>query len=104
MPLTSSFEDDGDEGSESQWIGGGGGGVTSPTNNAHAFAEDDPFYMFRGDLVKKLLLVDGELDRYLTVVRNTVSDYLVLGCVYEMHQWIGGYHLLFYFLRHPSLS
>ena len=45
----------------------------SPTTTQSYIAEDDPFYMFRGDLVKKLLLVEGELDRYLTVVRTTVG-------------------------------
>jgi len=34
-------------------------------------SEDDPFYMFRGDLVQKLTSVDEELNRYLTVVRTT---------------------------------
>lgn len=34
-------------------------------------AQDDPFYIFRGDLVKKLLLVEGQLEKYLEVVRTT---------------------------------
>jgi syntaxin 6 len=34
-------------------------------------AQDDPFYMFRGDLVKKLLLVEGQLEKYLEVVETT---------------------------------
>ena len=84
VPLTSSLDDDESSG---HWIGDRGG---SPTSNGSAtasgashgkcsngrfpgFAEKDPFYMFRGDLVKKLLLVDDELDRYLTVVRTSVS-------------------------------
>jgi hypothetical protein len=36
------------------------------------FAQDDPFYMFRGDLIKKLLLVEGQLESYLEVVWTTV--------------------------------
>lgn len=34
-------------------------------------AQDDPFHMFRGDLIKKLLLVEGQLERYLEVVQTT---------------------------------
>ena len=33
--------------------------------------EDDPFYMFRGDLTKKILLVDQELTNYTTLVQTT---------------------------------
>mmetsp|Transcript_8219 Transcript_8219/g.13579 ORF Transcript_8219/g.13579 Transcript_8219/m.13579 type:complete len:380 (-) Transcript_8219:245-1384(-) len=33
--------------------------------------EDDPFYMFRGDLTKKILLVDQELTTYTTLVKTT---------------------------------
>lgn len=34
-------------------------------------AQDDPFHIFRGDLVKKLLLVEGQLERYLEVIQTT---------------------------------
>ncbi|KAL7466680.1 hypothetical protein ACHAXS_006974 [Conticribra weissflogii] len=77
IPLTLSMEDEVDDGSESQWVGNGGGDegkVSSPSSavtNGHAFAEDDPFYIFRGDLMKKLSSVEGELEKYLDVVRNT---------------------------------
>jgi syntaxin 6 len=33
--------------------------------------EDDPFYMFRGDLTKKISLVDQELNRYTSLVQTT---------------------------------
>jgi len=77
VPLTLSMEDEVDDGSESQWVGNGGGGeetVSSPSNavsNALSFADDDPFYIFRGDLMKKLSSVESELEKYLDVVRNT---------------------------------
>eukprot|EP00804_Cyclotella_cryptica_P030745 CCRYP_009174-RA/>CCRYP_009174-RA protein AED:0.04 eAED:0.04 QI:269/1/1/1/1/1/2/333/375 len=49
---------------------------SSPSYNSNYYettlmAQDDPFYMFRGDLVKKLLLVEEQLERYLEVVRTT---------------------------------
>ena len=57
---------------------------SSPVNSPSYYetatmAQDDPFYMFRGDLIKKLLLVEGQLERYLDIVQNTVRA--VLGLV-----------------------
>ncbi|KAL3794575.1 hypothetical protein HJC23_008031 [Cyclotella cryptica] len=54
---------------------------SSPSYNSNYYettlmAQDDPFYMFRGDLVKKLLLVEEQLERYLEVVRTTVRSSL----------------------------
>ena len=34
---------------------------------------DDPFYVFKEDLLRKLVLVDDELSRYLHVVKTMVS-------------------------------
>lgn len=85
VPLTLSMEDEVNDGSESQWVGNGGGGeetVSSPSNaapNGLAFADDDPFYIFRGDLMKKLSSVESELEKYLDVVRNTVSGLRLIG-------------------------
>lgn len=45
--------------------------AATASSNKSYISEDDPFYMFRGDLVQKLTSVDEELDRYLTVVRTT---------------------------------
>lgn len=44
--------------------------ATSPTTSTF-IGEDDPFYMFRGDLTKKILLVDQELTNYTTLVQTT---------------------------------
>jgi hypothetical protein len=55
-------------------------GAASPTSSqvgspsyyeTATMAQDDPFHIFRGDLVKKLLLVEGQLERYLEVVQTT---------------------------------
>jgi hypothetical protein len=89
--------DERDEDGNSGW--GAGGGASSddacPPMNDHGFSsppwgssssspaapptastksyisEDDPFYMFRSDLVQKLAAVRDGLDGYLTVVRDT---------------------------------
>ena len=63
------------------YCGDNGGNATSgdPTETFqnggdiadNSVTTNDPFYMFRGDLVKKLLLVDSELERYLNIVKNT---------------------------------
>lgn len=48
--------------------------VTSPSVSSpskYELSQDDPFYMFRGDLVKKLLLVEGQLERYVEIVQTT---------------------------------
>ena len=47
--------------------------ISSMTYETATMAQDDPFYIFRGDLVKKLLLVEGQLERYQEVIRTTVS-------------------------------
>jgi len=46
-------------------------GTTTAAATKSYISEDDPFHMFRADLVRKLATVDEELDRYLTVVRTT---------------------------------
>lgn len=48
--------------------------IPSMTYETATMAQDDPFYIFRGDLVKKLLLVEGQLERYQEVIRTTVSS------------------------------
>lgn len=55
------------------------GSASSPSYDSNYYettsmAQDDPFYMFRGDLVKKLLLVEEQLERYLQIVRTTVRS------------------------------
>ncbi|KAL7433219.1 hypothetical protein ACHAXM_003458 [Skeletonema potamos] len=78
MPLTASMDDDEEEcynnssGGDSSIISSA---VTPPAKATSAtstfIGEDDPFYMFRGDLTKKILLVDQELSRYTTLVQTT---------------------------------
>eukprot|EP00956_Cyclotella_meneghiniana_P006010 scaffold7825_cov67-Cyclotella_meneghiniana.AAC.4 len=48
--------------------------VTSPSRSSpskYELSQDDPFYMFRGDLIKKLLLVEGQLEKYVEIVQTT---------------------------------
>ena len=88
VPLTSTSslderdEESGGGDTDGDWVGAApptaafhtnGSNVTSPTTttNKSYISEDDPFYMFRSDLQKKLSIVDDELDKYLTVVRTT---------------------------------
>mmetsp|Transcript_25401 Transcript_25401/g.45865 ORF Transcript_25401/g.45865 Transcript_25401/m.45865 type:complete len:387 (+) Transcript_25401:130-1290(+) len=76
MPLTSSLDERDENGRDGDWVGASAGsttnnnGTTTTTTKSY-ISEDDPFYMFRGDLVQKLTSVDSELNRYLTVVRTT---------------------------------
>lgn len=67
VPLTSSSLEERDENRDGHWAGAG----STATTTKSYISEDDPFYIFRGDLVQKLTLVDEELSRYLTVVRTT---------------------------------
>ena len=87
VPLTSTSslderdEESGGGDTDGDWVGAApptaafhnnGCSVTSPTTtNKSYISEDDPFYMFRADLQKKLSIVDDELNKYLTVVRTT---------------------------------
>ena len=63
----------GDEHDVESGTAGGAGGV----KGAAVSLEDDPFYVFREDLTRKLCLVDEGLKRYLNVIHDTVS--LLLG-------------------------
>eukprot|EP00581_Thalassiosira_minuscula_P011226 CAMPEP_0183722986 /NCGR_PEP_ID=MMETSP0737-20130205/14757_1 /TAXON_ID=385413 /ORGANISM="Thalassiosira miniscula, Strain CCMP1093" /LENGTH=377 /DNA_ID=CAMNT_0025953235 /DNA_START=107 /DNA_END=1240 /DNA_ORIENTATION=+ len=45
--------------------------TATATKRGSYISEDDPFHIFRTDLVQKLGLVEEELDRYLSVVRTT---------------------------------
>jgi hypothetical protein len=61
--------------------------TSSPVNSPSYYetatmAQDDPFFIFRGDLVKKLLVVERQLDRYLEVVRTTVSSYSTFALIW----------------------
>eukprot|EP00571_Detonula_confervacea_P007452 CAMPEP_0172315526 /NCGR_PEP_ID=MMETSP1058-20130122/25461_1 /TAXON_ID=83371 /ORGANISM="Detonula confervacea, Strain CCMP 353" /LENGTH=377 /DNA_ID=CAMNT_0013029613 /DNA_START=44 /DNA_END=1177 /DNA_ORIENTATION=+ len=80
VPLTSSLEERDENVSSGDWVGAsqgihsnGNGTAATPTitTTKSYISEDDPFYMFRTDLVQKLTLVDEGLKRYLTVVRTT---------------------------------
>ena len=63
VPLHALSEGDGDEHD-----------VESGTVKGAAVSlEDDPFYVFREDLTRKLCLVDEGLKRYLNVIHDTVS-------------------------------
>lgn len=39
--------------------------------------DDDPFYVFREDLTRKLCLVDDGLKKYLNVIHDTVSKHYI---------------------------
>jgi len=68
--LGSSLLDEPDENAGASNINNNGTKSTIIATKSY-ISEDDPFYMFRGDLVQKLTSVDEELNRYLTVVRTT---------------------------------
>lgn len=53
--------------------------LSEPLNSAENGATDDPFYVFREDLYRKLELVDESLAEYLRVVHQTVSKTVVWG-------------------------
>ena len=66
VPLHALSEGDGgDEHDVESGTAGAGGAAVS--------LEDDPFYVFREDLTRKLCLVDEGLKRYLNVIHDTVS-------------------------------
>lgn len=46
--------------------------TTSNNNNNAGVGDDDPFYVFREDLYRKLDLVDDGLSEYLSLVHQTV--------------------------------
>ncbi len=80
VPLTSSmnedeeefYNDNGDSSSTAAAAAPIASTSTSATATTSTFiGEDDPFYMFRGDLTKKILLVDQELNTYTTLVHTT---------------------------------
>ena len=57
----------------SEGDGGDEHDVESGTAGAAVSLEDDPFYVFREDLTRKLCLADEGLKRYLNVIHDTVS-------------------------------
>lgn len=78
VPLTSSMNEDEEEfyndngDSSSTAAAAAAAPITSSSSTTSTFiGEDDPFYMFRGDLTKKILLVDQELNTYTTLVHTT---------------------------------
>jgi syntaxin 6 len=81
VPLTSSMNEDeeefyNDNGDSSSTAAAAAAPIASTSTAATAttstfIGEDDPFYMFRGDLTKKILLVDQELNTYTTLVHTT---------------------------------
>ena len=62
---TSSATNDDGVGSPPSW------GPSPPSSTKSYISEDDPFHMFRSDLVQKLAAVRDGLDGYLAVVRDT---------------------------------
>lgn len=74
MPLTESLEEDEEIFHDNNGNSASTSSVAAPlaTSATSTFiGEDDPFYMFRGDLTQKLLLVDKELSTYTTLVQTT---------------------------------
>jgi syntaxin 6 len=75
MPLTASMDDEEEfttrNGGDSSTISAAAPPTTATSATSTFIGEDDPFYMFRGDLTKKILLVDQELNRYTTLVQTT---------------------------------
>jgi len=59
---------------------GNGIGVGSPRNKGKSsiMSDDDPYYVFKEDLLIKLELVADGLERYELLVRNTVSLFIAL--------------------------
>ena len=78
VPLTESM-DENEEDFHNNNMNTNGNSSTAPlpisrassTTTSTFIGEDDPFYMFRGDLTKKILLVDQELTNYTTLVQTT---------------------------------
>jgi hypothetical protein len=50
--------------------------LNEPLNNGTSRGEDDPFYVFREDLYRKLDLVDEGLTEYLRLVHQTVRCFV----------------------------
>lgn len=86
VPLTQTSslderDEDDDDGNGSTYVGASAPPSAAFDNNNNTnpplpttksyISEDDPFYMFRTDLVQKLSLVSEELNNYLSVVRTT---------------------------------
>ena len=75
VPLTESLQEDEEQFHNDTNNNIGNSSTKTPTNSATTtstfIGEDDPFYMFRGDLTKKILLVDQELNTYTTLVHTT---------------------------------
>ena len=74
MPLTASMDNDEEEFHNNTYNDNGGDSSTISTSGPTTstfIGEDDPFYMFRGDLTIKILLVDQELTKYTTLVQTT---------------------------------
>jgi hypothetical protein len=46
---------------------------SSPSKKSLTESHDDPYYVFREDLLSKLELVEDSLKRYESIVKNTVS-------------------------------
>lgn len=86
-PLTSCDDNDDDDndndeesgGDGSEWVGASNINImpdntntssTTPISKSY-ISEDDPFYMFRTDLLQKLTSVESELNRYLSIVSTT---------------------------------
>lgn len=60
------------------------GGSNSNSNKG----EDDPFYVFREDLYRKLDLVDEALTEYLRIVHQTVRTNYIHSCYTIIHLYI----------------
>eukprot|EP00957_Ditylum_brightwellii_P046637 3539660-Ditylum_brightwellii.AAC.1 len=78
-PLTgrSKTKINGSEGDDQQWDENGTNGdiemgSSHSAQNGDAAMDDDPFYVFREDLLRTLKSMDSALNQYLAVVRDTV--------------------------------
>lgn len=52
-------------------------------NNMSKPSEDDPFYVFKDDLIRKLDIMDDTLASYLLIVRTTVSPKLSITVIFS---------------------
>ena len=48
------------------------------SNNESATSDDDPFYVFKEDLIRKLEILDEALSSYLDVINNTVRNIFLI--------------------------
>ena len=96
VPLHAMAEGGGDEDEHDVESGTAGGEAGGEVKGAAVSLEDDPFYVFREDLTRKLCLVDEGLKRYLNVIHDTVSD------IHIYRLWLNGQQISRLLVRHCS--